>query len=1008
MRALDEHLTIVSQAERAALYELPDFDDFQRAEYFAVNEAERTLVRQCRGMPEQILCHLQLGYFKAKQAFFSFDWTEVPPEDIDFLRQRYFPNRTWHPHPIRKAQHYAQRHRIVAHFGYRLWSDRFTTKLAQRAAQAALRDVTPSFILTELLAWLQQEKIVRLGYTQLQRVISEALSAERARLGTLLEAALDESAITALQQLLVRDNALSELAALKQDAKDFRYRMMVKERKKRETLDALYRHAKTLLPTLKISQQNRNYYASLVNFYSIYDLRRLKPGQSYLYLLCYVWQRYREINDLLLESLAFQTRQMEGRTKLESHEKLSEAQARRQKEAPKIGRVLLLFVDEEFGDDTPFGIVRRQAYRIIPKDTLRQTGERLLEPSSSAMALRWTAVDKEAGYCRRQLRPLAVALEFSSAQRYSPWLAALRWMRGVFSHQQSLDERPLTEIPEHTIPKRLRSHLLTLENGKATKLHAQRYEFWIYRQIRKRLDAGELHVDDSTQYRAFGDELVPLDQKAAALEQLDIPWLRRPLDAQLDALFAEQHELWMKLERGLRRGTLKHLAFDAATQTLTGRRLKAGIRDEEDPAFYAQLVPGDIADIFRFVNQRCGFLGALTPLQPRYAKKVVNDDSLMAVILAQAMNHGNYAMARTSDIPYHVLEETYKQYLRLATLKAANDSISNTIAQLPIFPFYTFDLEVLYGAVDGQKFESATPTAKARYSRKYFGKGKGVVAYTFLANHAALLSELIGAHQHESHFVFDICYHNTSDIRPTAITGDMHSINRANFAILNWFGLKLAPRFTSLQAQLEHLYCGGDPADYEKFLIRPVGVIDRELIESEKSNIDRIVATLGLKEMTQSTLIRKLCTMSANNRTRKAIFEFDKLIRSIYTLRCLLDPQLQRDVHRSQNRIESYHQLRAYIAQVSGKKELIGRTALEVAISNECGRLLANVIIAYNSMVLSALLDRYQSTGNLKALERFKRMSPVAWQHIHFLGHYLFKERHPIDLETLLVGVKLV
>jgi TnpA family transposase len=60
----------------------------------------------------------------------------------------------------------------------------------------------------------------------------------------------------------------------------------------------------------------------------------------------------------------------------------------------------------------------------------------------------------------------------------------------------------------------------------------------------------------------------------------------------------------------------------------------------------------------------------------------------------------------------------------------------------------------------------------------------------------------------------------------------------------------------------------------------------------EKANIDQIVATLGLKEMTQSTLIRKLCTYTAPNPTRRAIFEFDKLIRSIYTLRYLRDPQL--------------------------------------------------------------------------------------------------------------------
>ena len=78
----------------------------------------------------------------------------------------------------------------------------------------------------------------------------------------------------------------------------------------------------------------------------------------------------------------------------------------------------------------------------------------------------------------------------------------------------------------------------------------------------------------------------------------------------------------------------------------------------------------------------------------------------------------------------------------------------------------------------GRNSGRPTPTIKARHSRKYFGRGKGVVAYTLLANHVPLETELIGANEHESHYVFDICYHNTSDIAPMAITGDMHSVNR--------------------------------------------------------------------------------------------------------------------------------------------------------------------------------------------------------------------------------------
>ncbi|MFZ8528472.1 hypothetical protein ACO1NJ_14210, partial [Staphylococcus aureus] len=89
---------------------------------------------------------------------------------------------------------------------------------------------------------------------------------ERRRLGGLLAEVLDESAKAALGQLLVRDDTLSQLAALKQDAKDFGWRQMAGEREKRATLKSLHGIAKALLPKLGISQQNLLYYASLANF----------------------------------------------------------------------------------------------------------------------------------------------------------------------------------------------------------------------------------------------------------------------------------------------------------------------------------------------------------------------------------------------------------------------------------------------------------------------------------------------------------------------------------------------------------------------------------------------------------------------------------------------------------------------------------------------------------------------------------------------------------------------
>jgi hypothetical protein len=124
-------------------------------------------------------------------------------------------------------------------------------------------------------------------------------------------------------------------------------------------------------------------------------------------------------------------------------------------------------------------------------------------------------------------------------------------------------------------------------------------------------------------------------------------------------------------------------------------------------------------------------------------------------------------------------------------------------------------------------------------------------------------------------------------------------------------------------------------------------------------------------------------------------------------LRYLRDPQRERNVRRSQNRIESYHQLRSAIAQVGGKKELTGRTDIEIEISNQCARLIANAIIFYNSAILSRLLTKCEAAANGEALEIVTQTSPAAWRHILLNGHYTFQsDGKMIDLDALVAGLE--
>lgn len=56
-----------------------------------------------------------------------------------------------------------------------------------------------------------------------------------------------------------------------------------------------------------------------------------------------------------------------------------------------------------------------------------------------------------------------------------------------------------------------------------------------------------------------------------------------------------------------------------------------------------------------------------------------------------------------------------------------------------------------------------------------------------VANHIPVNARIIGANEHESHYVFDLLYNNTTDIQPAVHSTDTHGTNEVNFAILHFW-----------------------------------------------------------------------------------------------------------------------------------------------------------------------------------------------------------------------------
>ena len=169
----------------------------------------------------------------------------------------------------------------------------------------------------------------------------------------------------------------------------------------------------------------------------------------------------------------------------------------------------------------------------------------------------------------------------------------------------------------------------------------------------------------------------------------------------------------------------------------------------------------------------------------------------------------------------------------------------------------------------------------------------------------------------------------------------------------------------------------------------------------EWPNVQRIMASLAQKDVTQATVVRKLSAYARQNRTKKALAELDSICRTLYILDYIDDVVLRQSVRKALNRGEAYHRFRRAIAYVNSGKFRV-KTEAEQQIWNECSRLIANAVIYYNTALLSRIYAQKKAADDVVAIDILKHISPVAWQHINLFGRFEFTQTGSrVDLDAL-------
>jgi hypothetical protein len=493
---------------------------------------EYTLAHSHRSLDMKVFFILQLGYFKAKRMFFSFTNNEIT-EDLEFIKNKYFPSESIsYTFNIVKSTRWYQQQKILSLLSYHVFDANWKERLHERASRCVKISARPVYMFKDLLDYLEKAKVVLPAYSTMQKIISKAIIEERERLTALAMQHITKDVETTRQEFLTLDDSSYILTLLKKEPKDFSHNQISREITKQKRLKPIYDFAKGFLPILEVSDDNIKYYAVFVEYYSIFSIRWFNNLLAYIYLICFVYHRYQQINDNLTNTFIYHVRKYEAAAKLASKTSIYELKMESNQQLGNTGKILDLFVDGKISDETPFGEVRQLAFSLLPKNKFPMVTTYVSKTGFDQAELEWKASEELAPTFKKNIRPILMSLDFASTSKKDSLIDAVSFLKLKIEEKKAFSGVVPDLFPKDFINRKLRRYIIKNKKDKVhgssrkfTEIRTNRYEFLVYSLLRQRLYSGDVYICDSLRFRSFEDDLIDDKQwqnKAQLIQDLNL------------------------------------------------------------------------------------------------------------------------------------------------------------------------------------------------------------------------------------------------------------------------------------------------------------------------------------------------------------------------------------------------------------------------------------------------------------------------------------------------------
>lgn len=870
-------------------------------------------------------------------------------------------------------------------------------KVEKHAVNLLKTHPKPHNMVREIIQFCDTNNIMLPSYRKLQDLYTNAYATEQSRLAEIFNK-LPDIICGEIKKLINNEDGDLSLNKIRYDQADFSYGEIMKTVKQVNTLRSIYLYAKDFLPKTALSNNAIKYYANLVDQYPVSRLRKLNEQDQKLYVICYIYHRYQVLTDHVIINFMHYVELIRTEIKEHTDTQMANYMANIIKKYPKLAKFFRWFPQQESVTQSSDDFFK-SAFNILPKRDFENLAKYFEGLDFDFNSEKWLCVEREFRTTSMYLRPTFLAVDFEHYKSNHQIFELMKILKNHYGNNKSPKQLKISDDLGLSIPTEMVNYLKS--DPKDQTINPHRFEFYVYEKIYHHIKRGRMYCNDSLSHRDIDCDMVPdsmVDKVDEIAQQYGYPKLAIYCDQRLDDLLDELDQAWETLQTNIKEGENQGISISYDDDGNPSWQLQYDASVKNDDSFFTNLNKIDIADIFSYIDQETDLFSVFEHGKGKYVKRdkplALN---MIACILSEAFGFGVEKMSEMSDINFNTLRYTHEDFISIKNLEKANVHISNFVNSLPIFKAWNLLCDKLLADQDGQKESTKNSTIKSRYSKKYLGKGKGISILSLIANFVAVNVKNIGLNEYEGHHLFDMVYDNKSDIKIDAVTGDSHSINQINFVALDAIDVEFLPSMKKVKNETDDLVSTKDPSDYSG-IIKPASKVEKERIKKHKRGITRVLISLITQNNTQATLIRKLNSHSRYAGLRRALYEYNKIFKSIHVLNMLNDMTVRKAMKTARNRTEAYHQLQKLIRNMYHG---IFKRQRDVShsISTETVSLVSNVIVAYNAIILNKLYEKMINANADPALIReFLKISPMAWSHIAFTGRYNFNGK-PINLD---------